>query len=248
MSVSPMLTGALCSPRTGVDAPTTSTAKVIAAAPEYKVRLMLISMFLHCLRLISGCYDRSRCVHPFFVSVVANFLLQVFLSADAPAPVVYLLLRPVYFGAAPPSPCKVAQLRMLGKTIGGNLGDQLVEDGLPERLEVLGHQHEGAGAAGHVVAIIVVQPSRRVGVIGIPRHRALAQNDEAVDGHALLERLVAGVGDVAAGIVGAVAGNVDGVAVGVERCAGELSHREVDAAADRGAVGEGARRLDDLGG
>jgi hypothetical protein len=60
-----MLTGALCCARTGVDAPTTSTAKVIAAAPEYKVRLMLISMFLHCLRLISGRYDRSRCVHPF---------------------------------------------------------------------------------------------------------------------------------------------------------------------------------------
>jgi hypothetical protein len=27
---------------------------VIAAAPEYRVRLMLISMFLHCLRLYGG--------------------------------------------------------------------------------------------------------------------------------------------------------------------------------------------------
>ena len=33
-----------------------------------------------------------------------------------------------------------------------------------------------------------------------------------------------------------------------ERRAGELRHREIDAAADRGAIGEGARRFDDLGG
>ena len=58
--------------------------------------------------------------------------------------------------------------------------------------------------------------------------------------------IVAGGADVAARIVGAVAGNVDDVAGSAQRRVLELGLRELDAAADRGAVGEGARRFDDL--
>src|SRR5262249_60854389 len=50
----------------------------------------------------------------------------------------------------------------------------------------------------------------------------------------------------AAGIVGAVARHVDGAAPGFERRALELRHRELDAAADRSAVGERARDLEQL--
>src|SRR5205814_4061666 len=107
-----------------------------------------------------------------------------------------------------------------------DLRDQLVDQGLAERVEILRHQHERAGAAHHVLTIIMVEPARRIGVLGVPCQRSLAANDEAVDGDAFGERLVARARDVAAAIVGAVARYVDGAARGFERRAFELRHRE----------------------
>ena len=61
-----------------------------------------------------------------------------------------------------------------------------------------------------LLAIVIVEAARRIGVVRIPRHRIVAEDDETVDGDALGDGFVAQFGDVAAGIVGAVAGNVDG--------------------------------------
>ena len=122
----------------------------------------------------------------------------------------------------------------------GGLGVQFAEDCLPERVEILCHRHEGSGAADHVVAVIGIKATRRIGVRG--------QDDETVDGDPFGKRLVARVGDGAAIILGAVIRYVDGVAVGVERRAVELRHGKIDATADRGSARKGARRVDDLGG
>ena len=48
-----------------------------------------------------------------------------------------------------------------------------------------------ARPADDVVAEVLRQPARRIGVLGIPRHRPLAQDHQAVDGDALGHRLVA---------------------------------------------------------
>ena len=92
----------------------------------------------------------------------------------------------------------------------GNLGDQLLDDRPAERVEILRHQDECAGAADDVVLVVFLEPAGRVGVLGVPGHRPVAENDQAVDDDALGERLVAREPDVTAGIVGAVAGDVDG--------------------------------------
>ena len=60
--------------------------------------------------------------------------------------------------------------------------------------------------------VVVRKPAGRIGVLGIPGHRPLAQDHQSVDGDACGDRLVAGERDVAAGIVGAVARHVDGAA------------------------------------
>src|SRR5208282_4860560 len=66
-----------------------------------------------------------------------------------------------------------------------HLGDHLLDDGLAERVEVFRHQDEGAGAADDIVAIIILQAARWIGVVGIPSQRRVAENDETVDGDAL---------------------------------------------------------------
>src|SRR5262245_43997733 len=49
-----------------------------------------------------------------------------------------------------------------------NLSNQLPEDGLAKRVEVLGDDDERSRTADHVVAIILLKPSRRIGVLGEP--------------------------------------------------------------------------------
>jgi hypothetical protein len=68
-------------------------------------------------------------------------------------------------------------------------------------------------------------------VLRIPRQRPFAQDDEPIDGDAELHDLVAHLANVASGIVGAVAGHIDGPAFGFEWSARKLRHRELDAAA-----------------
>ena len=57
------------------------------------------------------------------------------------------------------------------------------------------------------------------------------------------QRFVARLTDVAAGIVGAVTRDIDGAPLGLERRPRELGHGGINAAADRGAVGERTRRF-----
>src|SRR5262249_18395589 len=89
-------------------------------------------------------------------------------------------------------------LRFLRVLDAGDFGDQLVQDRLAEGVEILCYHYERTGAADHVVAVIVVETAGRIGVIGVPRHRPFAQDDEAIDGHAPGQRSVARVGDIAA--------------------------------------------------
>src|SRR5262245_43124823 len=72
-----------------------------------------------------------------------------------------------------------------------DLGDHFLDDGAAERVEVLGYQDERARAADDSGLIIFLEPAGRVGVLGIPGHRAVAQDDETVDDDALGDGLVA---------------------------------------------------------
>jgi hypothetical protein len=65
-----------------------------------------------------------------------------------------------------------------------------------------------------------------------PGDRAFRQDRQAVDDDAVLDRRVAGQFDVTAGIVFAVAGNVDHLACGVEAVGGEQARAMVDGGAD----------------
>jgi hypothetical protein len=121
-----------------------------------------------------------------------------------------------------------------------DLGDHLLDDGATEGIEVLRHQDECARAADHIVLVVFLEPAGRIGVFGVPRHRPVAEDDEAVDHDPFGDRLVTGELDVAAGIVGAVSRDIDGTARTFERRTLQLGARELDAAADRGAVGKGA--------
>src|SRR5262249_36132326 len=128
----------------------------------------------------------------------------------------------------------------------GNLGDQLLDDGAPERVEVLGHQNERARAADNVVLVVFLEAARRIGMLGVPRHRPVAQDDEPIDDDPFGNGLIARKLYVTARRVGAVAGDVDGTASGAEWGTLQLSGRELDAAADRGTVGERARQFQEL--
>ena len=98
-----------------------------------------------------------------------------------------------------------------------HLGDHFFDDRFAERIEMPRHQHECAGAADDIVAIVIFQPARRIGVVGISGERRFAEDNQAVDGNALGQRLVARQRRLAAGIVGAVTGDIDGAAGGFER-------------------------------
>src|SRR5262249_24201730 len=125
----------------------------------------------------------------------------------------------------------------------GDLGDELADNRFAKTVEGLCHPHEGPRAADDIVAIVMIKPALRIGVFRVPGQRRFAQDRESIDRDSLGHRLVAQFSDVAAGIVGAVTGNVDGVAARSEWRAGKLGHGKFDGAADRGAIGEGARRF-----
>ena len=92
----------------------------------------------------------------------------------------------------------------------GDLGDQLLDDGLAERIEVFGHHDECPRAADNIVLIVFLQTARRVDVLGVPGHgRGVAENHQAIDGDALGDRLVASESYVPARIVCAVPRDVD---------------------------------------
>ena len=109
----------------------------------------------------------------------------------------------------------------------GDFGNKLLDEGLAERIEVPCLQHECAGAAHDVLAVIISKAARWIGVLWIPGQRPLAQDRQPVDGQAERQRLVARMVDLAAGIVGAIAGDVDGTALSGKRGVGELRDGEI---------------------
>src|SRR5712691_10049204 len=123
-------------------------------------------------------------------------------------------------------PSSVWMRRPLLPLVRRDLGDQLLEDGLAERLVVLGGDHEGAGAADHAVVVVAVE-------IGLER-----EDRQAVDADAGGNRLVACERHWTASIVGAVAGHIDHPPRRPKRALGKQCGRIVDGAADRGAAAE----------
>src|SRR5258708_14278211 len=98
--------------------------------------------------------------------------------------------------------------------------------------------------ADDVVLKVFFQAARRMRVLRAERFRQRGQDDQAIDGDALADGVVAGVGDRATGIVVAVAGDVDDPPLRPEARALELAHGEIDGAADRGAPGKRSWRID----
>src|SRR5262249_58943182 len=86
----------------------------------------------------------------------------------------------------------------------------------------------------------------RVAVPAIPWHLPIAYDDKPVDDNPLRDGFVTGKLHVAACIIGAVAGDVDSTPRTFERRTLQLSSRELDAAADRGTVGERTRQFQEL--
>src|SRR6266849_9078275 len=107
-----------------------------------------------------------------------------------------------------------------------------------------GNDGKGSETADDVVLKVFFQAARRMRVLRAERFRQRRQDDQAIDGDALADGLVAGVGDRSAGIVVAVTGDVDDPPLRPEGRALELAHGEVDGAGDRGAPGERSWRLD----
>src|SRR6516225_6351070 len=125
----------------------------------------------------------------------------------------------------------------------GNLGNELADNRIAKGFEILCHHVEGAGSADDLGAVIMIEPAGRVGVLRIPQQRSFAQDRESIDRDSLRHGLIAQFGHIAAGIVGAVTGNIDGLAARAKWRPGELDHSELDGAADRGAIGERPRRF-----
>jgi hypothetical protein len=50
--------------------------------------------------------------------------------------------------------------------VGRDFCNELVEDSLPERIEVLGDHDEGPRAANHIVSVVILETARDV----TPRH------------------------------------------------------------------------------
>src|ERR1043166_4165348 len=86
-----------------------------------------------------------------------------------------------------------------------HFGNELIDQRLAERVEVLRRHHEGAWAADHVLPVVIFQAAGRIGVLRVPRERAFAQDHQAIDRDAFGERLVARGRHVAPAVVGAVA-------------------------------------------
>src|SRR5262249_33887980 len=86
-----------------------------------------------------------------------------------------------------------------------NFRDHLFDNRLAKGVEVLCLEHEAAGPADDVIAIVFCQPAGRVGVFGIPRKRYLAQDDQTVDGDAEFKRFVSCLTDIPPRVVCAVA-------------------------------------------
>ena len=91
----------------------------------------------------------------------------------------------------------------------GDLADQLAGHRLGEAFEILDREEKRAGAADHVLLVVFRQSARRLGVEGIARVGSGVDDRQPVDRHPGGDRLVARFGDRAAGIVGAVARDVD---------------------------------------
>src|SRR6266436_95248 len=72
-----------------------------------------------------------------------------------------------------------------------NFSDQLPDEQVAKRIEVLRDQDKSAGSTDHVVSIVLFEPTRRIRVLRAPRKPGVRENDQAVDRNTSRNRLVA---------------------------------------------------------
>ena len=118
-----------------------------------------------------------------------------------------------------------------------DLACQFLNQSIAERANIFGYHDEGARPANDIAAIIFLQPLGWTGVLGIGG-RDVGQDDEALDGDPFCRCFVPSHCNAAPGVVIAVARYVNGATARFEWRAFELSHRKIDRAANRGALGE----------
>src|SRR5215208_5595240 len=85
-----------------------------------------------------------------------------------------------------------------------NLPNQLMDQGVPERIDVLRGGDKGAGAADDVVSVVVRKRAWSVGVIGLRGSLSLRHDDEPIGRDSLCDRVLPRRSDIATGIVVAV--------------------------------------------
>src|SRR6185437_9161908 len=78
----------------------------------------------------------------------------------------------------------------------GDLGDQLLDDCLPKRVEIFGLKHKASWSAADIIAIVFRKSAGGICVLGIPRQWRLAQDHQPIDGNASRQRFVAGLTDI----------------------------------------------------
>src|SRR5215470_16654537 len=80
-------------------------------------------------------------------------------------------------------------------------------------------------------------------MLWIPGQRSFTQDHQPVDADPQRQGLIARLSYVAAGVVCAIPGDIDGSPFRAEGSASKLRHSGVDAPADRGAIGKRAWRF-----
>src|SRR5262249_1955107 len=128
-----------------------------------------------------------------------------------------------------------------------NFSDQLPDEQIAKRIEVLRDQDKSAGSTDHVVSIVLFEPTRRIRVLRAPRKSGVRENDQAVDRNTSRNRLVARQATITAAVVVTVSGHVDRTPLGIERCdAREPSQGKIDSTADGRAVSKRTRDFQQL--
>ena len=90
-----------------------------------------------------------------------------------------------------------------------DLADQLADYRIGEGVEILYHQQESAGPTNDILFVVVRKAAGWLGVHGETGPGLGVDDRQTIDRDALLDRLVASVGDGWHGIAGAVARNID---------------------------------------
>jgi hypothetical protein len=90
-----------------------------------------------------------------------------------------------------------------------NFGDQLLDEQVAKRIEVLCDQDKSAGPADHVVSVVFFEPTRRIRMLRTPRKSRVRENDQAVDCNTSRNCFVSRQAHITAAVVVAVSRRVD---------------------------------------